>query len=370
MRYVFIIFFLLAGCAALPTGVTDTDRKADELYNTAAELEKAGNFTESVRKYREASKLGSLKAKYRIHRMIESGKNKGIVLAIAIDVSGSMSQADTKKILISTVWEEIKRLSAESRVSIVLFNSKIVFETPFFAVGDEHALKEVLSHVRAIPYKGVTDIGRALAAADKALSEESGGRKAGILITDGKINTLTATGDNISRREIEKGVRNAPFFTVALNSSEVGSLNRLSDGTGGRSYRAEKAENLPRLLADIFKTVQGIENYLVFEDDINLMVYTDKPSYRAGEDAVLSAYLVDSNKEPLRGIEFYSFEITSAEGVQLMYSGGKKAPPIGEFQLMKDSFKGKIPVTGKAVHLTIKAHIGDFSAEERITIKK
>jgi hypothetical protein len=37
---------------------------------------------------------------------------------------------------------------------------------------------------------------------------------------------------------------------------------------------------------------------------------------------------------------------------------------------MKDSFKGKIPVTGKAVHLTIKAHIGDFSTEERITIKE
>jgi VWFA-related protein len=173
-----------------------------------------------------------------------------ISLVLALDVSGSMDEADENGILkIDAARAEAKSLlntlGPNDQVAIISFSEGITVEQPF--TSDRAALQAAVDRLQL---DGDTALNNALFEAADLTDTLPRGKKAIILLTDG-LNTFgDLTLDDALDRAKRSGV---PVYTVgfftsgidpALRTEAEAALTRIATVTNGRYFAAPTAEEL------------------------------------------------------------------------------------------------------------------------------
>jgi uncharacterized protein YegL len=183
---------------------------------------------------------------------------------LVLDTSGSMVRNDPQRVAKTAVNLFIEMLGKDSRISVIGFNQRIIFDTELKERNAVQDKRELTARVNALRYAGDTDIGLALKLADSKLkASPSNNVPVVLLLTDGRIDTGNEARDEESMREIEALIQNPayPIFTVGLAQSgnakniDLDTINRIATKTGAGSFVANSAAELPAIFASIFSSV-------------------------------------------------------------------------------------------------------------------
>jgi uncharacterized protein YegL len=192
----------------------------------------------------------------------QSTANLDVILVL--DTSGSMVTNDPRRVAKTAVNLFIEMLGTDSRISVIGFNHRIVFETGLREVNSAQDKRALTDSVNALRYAGDTDIGLALKLADSKLrASPSNNLPIVLLLTDGRIDTGNEARDEESKKEIEELILNPayPIFTIGLAQSgnakniDLDTINRIAVRTGAKSFVADNAAALPSIFANIFSSV-------------------------------------------------------------------------------------------------------------------
>lgn len=247
--------------------------------------------------------------------------NRGLDAVIAIDTSGSMAQNDPKEISKEAAKMFIDMCNEKKdRVGVIAYNDKIVSRMPLMEIKaekDRQTLKDVFL---PIDRKLSTDIGLALKKSVEMLEESSKGNKqAIILLSDGK-NDLRDS--NRTREESEKDWKEAintaqsegiAIYTIGLDvdgSIDAEALKQISDATGGKAFVTGTADDLTRIISEIFADnmdLKNVQNGTITAGDGFQDVKIEIP-----DENVLKANISILHAKPLE--------------LKLLDSGGKELP--------------------------------------------
>lgn len=183
-------------------------------------------------------------------------------MVVAIDNSGSMRQNDPAGLVPIAVRELASRFSGESRLGILLFDTKSSLVMPLTVSRDPAYSTRVRDALKALDYRGrLTDTPGAVEQALYELRER--GRKDSphviLVITDGFVDVGTdqrsrdrtrwLTGDLVGEAQRE----HVAIFGVAFTSNaDFELIQSISQTTGGLYFRAPTAEDL----AGVFQRIE------------------------------------------------------------------------------------------------------------------
>ena len=207
-------------------------------------------------------------------------------VALLIDVSGSMNQADPQRISIEAAkaFAYYHPSQAEYfKISVVLYNTDVLTVVNSVDVSKENGMNAYQNTLDAIgkldkseKYQNFTtwakdtDIGSAIVEAEKILGKSSAQKKAVILFTDGKIdldNNFSVTTDGEKKSEensfscAEKFAQaGIPMYTVGLNYNngvDKAYMQKLANMTEGQFLCCTGADQLMPFFQDMYAYFVG-----------------------------------------------------------------------------------------------------------------
>ncbi|GKX32372.1 hypothetical protein SH1V18_48520 [Vallitalea longa] len=211
-------------------------------------------------------------------------KQKGIDIAMVLDVSGSMESVDFKPDRLSVAKDTINEFVNErpsDRLALVIFAGTAYTRIPLTL--DHNILKQSLKDIttESVNDDG-TAIGMAISVGLNRLKKSDSASKIMILVTDGDNNAGTINPSTAADLAKELGIK---IYTIGVGTDEAiykgidffgqttyqrggASLNEellqeISDVTGGQYYRAKD----PETLSKIFNTINELEKTKFDRDD-------------------------------------------------------------------------------------------------------
>lgn len=209
----------------------------------------------------------------------ETREREGIDLAVALDVSPSMtaqdlgaqSRIDTAKSVVARFLER----RPDDRTALVAFSGKAYTQVPLTL--DHQAVAEALGHLEAGKLEDGTAIGDAVGVSLNRLRDSAARSKAVILVTDGDNNAgrLSPTDAAQAARDLHipifpilvgKGgaarvpIGRSPSGELVYGTAEApvnpGLLEAMAQASGGRFQRATDAASLDRGLHHVLDTME------------------------------------------------------------------------------------------------------------------
>jgi Ca-activated chloride channel homolog len=184
---------------------------------------------------------------------------------LVVDVSNSMTDSDKNKISNEAMKMFIDMLSKDGdKVGLVAYTDQIIREKALMKIQSDADKKDLKKYVDSLSKDAYTDIAVGVTEAVKILDagKEDGHTPIIILLTDGN-NALNPNSGRMqaqSDAELEASLASAkkqgyPIYTIGLNAD--GTLNKaklesLSKKTDGKFFTTTKAEDLPKILSEIF----------------------------------------------------------------------------------------------------------------------
>jgi len=224
-------------------------------------------------------------------------KASGVDIVVAIDLSGSMASLDFEE-----EGQRVNRIDMARRVLTKFIDGRpndriglVAFATQAFIAApltlDHDFLQTVLARLKlGVIDENHTAIGSALMAALNRLSEVQSKSKIVILMTDGennsgKVSPLTAA-DVAQTLKVKvytiwiglRGMAPMPYrdpytgqMTTRLQPADVDedTLQKIAEKTGGKYYRADSADTMRRIYAEIDsleKTEVEVKKYEYFDE--------------------------------------------------------------------------------------------------------
>ncbi|BDU50330.1 VWA domain-containing protein [Haliovirga abyssi] len=213
-------------------------------------------------------------------QLVEQNKNiykKGIDIALALDVSGSMESVDFKPSRIEVAKDVLKKFvdkRENDRISFVIFSGTAYTKIPLtidYNVLDEAIAKTTTKDVNT----DGTAIGMGIAVAVNRLKNSKAKSKVIILLTDGdnnaglispeaamklakdtgiKIYTI-GVGTNKTIMPVKDGYGNIVTYRQFTGGLDEGLLKKIANATEGKYFRAKDKNSLE----NIFKTINSLE---------------------------------------------------------------------------------------------------------------
>jgi VWFA-related protein len=173
-------------------------------------------------------------------------------VVLAIDRSGSMRGQPIKDAL-QAAKDFIREMRPIDRVGLVSFDDRVtVIGRPYV---DKGPLVKAIDKIKVGKDTALND---AVMKSLQLLSPFTG-RRAVIVLTDGKENRSKATRDETIKEAVRLGV---PIITVGLGKEvDVDALDAMADGSGGRAFFAQSSSELSALYQTIAR--QLINQYRV-----------------------------------------------------------------------------------------------------------
>ncbi|WP_054027548.1 vWA domain-containing protein [Bacillus sp. FJAT-28004] len=184
---------------------------------------------------------------------------------LVLDVSNSMSTSDPGKIGNEAMKMFIDMLSTQGdQVGIVAYTDEIQREKALLEIqstADKEKLKSFIDQLNRGAY---TDISVGVKEAVQILDDgaDQSHEPMIILLADGNndFNEKSGRTQSQSDADMEKALKEAndkgvPIYTIGLNANgklNEAALAKLSEVTGGKSFSTDSADDLPRILSEIF----------------------------------------------------------------------------------------------------------------------
>ncbi|MEY9095586.1 Ca-activated chloride channel family protein [Paenibacillus sp. RC84] len=182
---------------------------------------------------------------------------------LAADVSTSMNESDVNKVSYEAMKMFVDMASVQGdKIGVVAYTDQILREKALLKInnaGDKKDLKTFIDQLTRGPY---TDVAVGLSEAVKVLESgaEQGHVPLIVLLTDGN-NSLNpgksqADSDKVLGEAVQKAKdKGIPVYTIGLNAD--GKLNKdklesVSKETGGKLFVTSSAEDLPKILSEIY----------------------------------------------------------------------------------------------------------------------
>ena len=215
---------------------------------------------------------------------------EGIDIVLALDVSGSMTEATlgerTRLDVAQDVLGEFIAGRENDRLGVVAFRSQSLALSPLTL--DYKALRELVDRAEASPMPDGTAIGLAVADSLNLLRESRARSRVVILLTDGENNRFEVEplaaariAGTLKIRVYTIGVVDSPpegageenpaevsMPRLGLNVNEE-SLRRMAEVSGGRYYRADSPDTLAQIydeIGDLEKSRVGRERFSAFDE--------------------------------------------------------------------------------------------------------
>jgi Ca-activated chloride channel family protein len=184
-------------------------------------------------------------------------------LILAIDISGSMDQADFREPggQVLTRLDGVKRVVKDfigrrqgDRISLILFGTKAYVQVPF--TQDLQTAEQLLEQTQVGMAGQQTAIGDAIGLAIKTLEKSAAAEKLLILLTDGNDTASRVPPEHAADIARQHGL---VIYTIGVgdpaasgeNRVDLGTLRTVADTTGGQFFRAEDGAQLQSIYADI-----------------------------------------------------------------------------------------------------------------------
>ena len=216
-------------------------------------------------------------------------KQKGIDIAMLLDVSGSMQSVDFQPNRLEVARDTIDSFvsqRASDRISLIVFAGTAYSRIPLTL--DHNVVRESLASVTtdSVNQDG-TAIGMAISVGLNRLKKSDAASRIMILVTDGDNNAGDIDPVTASKLAEELGIR---IYTIGVGSDSMilpvqgfgrtqyrqypggfdeALLKQIAETTGGQYYRATESRELAR----IFDTINALEK-TEFDDD-NFVEYTE-----------------------------------------------------------------------------------------------
>jgi Ca-activated chloride channel family protein len=196
---------------------------------------------------------------------------KGIDIAVVLDVSGSMKSVDIEPSRLDAALETIDAFIEKrprDRISLIIFAGTAYTRIPLTL--DHNVIRESLKQVdtSSVNEDG-TAIGMAIAVGLNRLKKSDAASKIILLVTDGENNTGTINPTTASELARDMGVK---VYTIGVGTDKTiipvqafgqtlyrqyeGGLDeellkQVAEMTGGQYYRARDSKSLPRIFSSI-----------------------------------------------------------------------------------------------------------------------
>lgn len=184
-------------------------------------------------------------------------------LILAIDISGSMDQADFREPggQVLTRLDGVKRVVKDfigrrqgDRIALILFGTKAYVQVPF--TQDLQTAEQLLEQTQVGMAGQQTAIGDAIGLAIKTLEKSTAAEKLLILLTDGNDTASRVPPEHAADIARQHGL---VIYTIGVgdpaasgeNRVDLGTLRTVADTTGGQFFRAEDGAQLQSIYADI-----------------------------------------------------------------------------------------------------------------------
>ncbi|USK55918.1 VWA domain-containing protein [Cytobacillus solani] len=184
---------------------------------------------------------------------------------LVVDVSNSMKDSDKNKISNEAMKMFIDMLSKNGdKVGMVAYTDQIIREKALMKIGSDADKNDFKKYIDTLSLGAYTDIAVGVSEAVKILDagKETDHTPLIILLTDGNnyLNPNSDRTEELSGKELDEAIRKSksegyPIYTIGLNAD--GTLNKmilekLSGETGGKFFTTTTADDLPRILSEIF----------------------------------------------------------------------------------------------------------------------
>lgn len=189
-----------------------------------------------------------------------SGENDPLAVVLAVDTSGSMRKTDPRNLRREASKLLVSLLGPQDRLALVTFDTRASIRCPLENVTKSKA--SLANQIDRIRSDGkFTNLEDALRVAQEAFgSQDSGGRKAIVFLTDGKMDTgdpdqdLGLTKALLGERVPRLSEESVPVYAIAFSPlADAALLDRIATATGGLFYTAETAEDLHGVLLRIYR---------------------------------------------------------------------------------------------------------------------
>lgn len=209
----------------------------------------------------------------RLANSTEVVRGEGIDIAVALDISGSMRALDfepeDRLAVAKRVIREFIAGREHDRVALVVFAAKAFTQCPLTL--DHDVVDRFLDEIRVGLIDDGTAIGLGIATGAKRLARSEAKSKVLVLLTDGMNNVHTVDPETAAEAAKSLGIRIysigvgkeglAPMpvdhpvlgrrYTRVETHIDEELLTRISSQTGGQYFRAQSAESLERIFAQI-----------------------------------------------------------------------------------------------------------------------
>jgi Ca-activated chloride channel family protein len=229
-------------------------------------------------------------------------RGEGVDIALALDISGSMAsldfEPDNRLEAAKRVIDEFVLARPLDRIGLVVFAANAFNQSP--PTTDQRVLRRLLSETQLAPALGLQDgtaIGMGLANAAYMLQGSDAASRVVILLTDGVNNAGSIDPVTAAEAAAALGVKvytigmGKPGLvpvpvqdglggeTVAMQESEIDEvmLAAIADATGGRYYRADNADALREVYAEIDALEKSQFETETFTDTRELMAWALAP---------------------------------------------------------------------------------------------
>ncbi|PGV51551.1 VWA domain-containing protein [Bacillus sp. AFS037270] len=184
---------------------------------------------------------------------------------LVVDVSNSMKDSDPNNISKEAMKMFIDMSSLEGdKIGVVAYSDEVMREKALVKIGSEQEKKELKSFIDSLEKYTYTDLSTGVSEAIRMLgsSHEKNFTPLIVLLADGnnELNPRKSKTISQANQELQSAVSQAkakgyPIYTIGLNAD--GKLNKevltnVADSTNGKFFEATSAEQLPKILSEIF----------------------------------------------------------------------------------------------------------------------
>ncbi|QPV61591.1 VWA domain-containing protein [Halosimplex litoreum] len=171
--------------------------------------------------------------------------------AFVLDSSGSMEGTDPQDLRATAAKRFVGALLEGDRAAVVDFDSDGRLTEPLTT--DRAAVNESIDRLDQYGGTNLTD-GLDTALAEFAANSSADRQKVTILLTDGQ---GPGNADKIRALSREMAERNITLYTVGFSNANAELLSEIANTTGGTSYFAENASQLPRVFSRVATNTTG-----------------------------------------------------------------------------------------------------------------
>ncbi|MGW9127345.1 vWA domain-containing protein [Paenibacillus chitinolyticus] len=277
--------------------------------------------------------------------------SQGLDAMFVLDTSFSMNETDKDGIAAEVVkmFMDLEG-TGQSRVGYVAYNDKIVSSLPLSDLGSSDRSNAWKSTLDGIKRRGYSDMGLGLRKAAELM--ETGYDPARkpflILLSDGGTDFGKHAGGrnaDISGRDVEDSIGIArklgiPIYTVGLNrdgSARKSELENIAAETGGTSFMAGSADDLPEIFNLIF--AKQLQSSLVSVSAVSATGELQEVTVPVANSSISEANLILLSPNPLTEAQVYS----TSKNVRLYKSDNYTLLKVIEPQKgnMRVIFRGK-----------------------------